>query len=184
MDHADLLDELHSIRRRTNADLASGAWRWLTLWAGVCFGFLSTLVIPPLHPASRRYWLYALPLGLAGTVIVDAFNKRADRRVRRNDWPYVATTLAMVVATTGASLVLPGRGMLVWLWIVLAAGFGTLLTLDGERTLGRAFGGLTLVFAVVAPFTVDATTTSIAFGTVVVAALVAAALIGHRGWSR
>jgi hypothetical protein len=184
MDHADLLQELQSIRRRTNDDLASGAWRWLVLWSVVSLGFVLTLVVPWLRPLAYHYWAYALPAGLAGTVLVDATNTRADRRVRRNDWPYAITTLAMVVATVGAGLVLPGRGTLVWLWIVLAAGFGTLLTLEGERLLGRAFGVLAVVFVLVAPFSVDPVGTSVAFGAVLAAALSGAALIGHRGWSR
>lgn len=171
MNDAQLLDELATIRRRTQRDLNNGAWRWLLLWAGISAGFVFTLAVPPLHPVSHWYWAAAVPLGLAGTVLVDLLNPDADSRVRKADWPYVATTVGITAANVAGSLVLPGAWVLVWIWIVFALGFSVLLRLEGEPRSARALVMLAGVYCVVGPMTTDAVSTSVVFGSVFVLAL-------------
>ncbi|MEX0757686.1 MAG: hypothetical protein WD532_11975 [Acidimicrobiia bacterium] len=178
MNDAELLDELTAIRRRTQRDLNCGAWRWLLLWAGIFAGFVLTLAVPMLHPVAHWYWSAAVPLGLAGTVLVDLLNPETDRRVRRADWPYVATTVGITIANVAGSLLLPGAWVLVWIWIVFALGFAVLLRLEGEPRSARALVALAGVYGVVAPLTRDALSTSVVFGAVFVVALLLGAALG------
>lgn len=180
MDDSQLLREIDSIRRRTQSDLACGAWRWLLVWATVAAGFVLTLAFPGLHAVSRWYWAAAVPLGLAATVLVDAFNSEADRRVRRREWPYWATGGAITVLNTGGGAVLPGGWMLIWLWIVLAGGFAVFLALEGERRLSRMLWVLAGVFAFVGLIGVDPLAGSTSLGAIFVLALTGAAAVSHR----
>ena len=182
MNHSELLDELVSIKRRTHADLSAGAGRWLLLWAVISLGFVVMLAVPRLHGAAKWYWTLAVPLGLGATVIVDRWNTASDSRVRRRDRPYWLTTVGMIVLTTGGGFVLPGRWPLVWLWVVFAGGFATLLALEGERRLSQALWLLAATFAVLAGFAVDPWSTSVTFGAVFSLALIFAAKANHSRW--
>lgn len=179
MNDAELLDELAAIRRRTQRDLNSGAWRWLFLWAGLSAGFVLTLAVPVLQPISHWYWSVAVPLGLTGTVLADLLNPDTDRRVRKADWPYVATTVGITIANVAGSLLLPGEWVLVWIWIVFALGFAVLLWLEGERQFARALVVLAGAYCIVAPMTRDALSTSVVFGAVFVVALLLSAGLGR-----
>lgn len=179
MNDAQLLDELAAIRCRTQRDLNNGAWRWLLLWAGLSAGFVLMLAVPVLHPVSRWYWSAAVPLGLAGTVLVDLLNPDADRRVCKAGWPYVAATLGITIANVAGSLLLPGAWVLVWIWIVFALGFAVLLRLEGEPRLAQALFALAGIYCVIAPLTPDALSTSVVFGAVFVVALLLGAAIGR-----
>lgn len=180
MNDAQLLDEMISIRQRTRLDLAFGAWRWMTVWTVVSFGFVVALAIPPLHTVASRYWLVGVPVGIAGTILAEVSNRSADRRVRRREWPYWATAAAMTVANTLGSVWLPGTWMLIWLWIVLAAGFSVLLGLDGEPAMSRLLAGMAVVFAAVAPLLTVHVQASIAMGAAFVLVLTGCAWLGYR----
>lgn len=180
MDDSQLLDEVDSIRRRTQADLACGAWRWLLVWAGVAAGFVLTLAVPSLHAVSKWYWAAAVPLGLVATVLVDTLNPEADRRVRRREWPYWATAVGITFLNTAGSVVLPGPWMLIWLWVVLAAGFAVFLTLEREPQLSRMLWVIAGSFAFVGLIGADPFTASMMLGAVFVLALTGAAAVSHR----
>ncbi|MFP5332048.1 MAG: hypothetical protein ACLGHX_06795 [Acidimicrobiia bacterium] len=180
MNDAQLLAELSSIRRRTRADLACGAWRWLSLWAALSFGFVLTLVVPGLHAYSGHYWLVAVPVGLAGTVAVDIFNRRADRRVRRSEWPYWATAVGITVGNTTGSLLLTPRWILVWLWVVFAVGFAVFLRLEGETLISRILFGCSGAFGLFGLLAGGGITTSITLGATFVLVLGVAAWAGYR----
>lgn len=180
MNDAQLLAELSSIRRRTRADLACGAWRWLALWAALSFGFVLTLVVPALHTYAGHYWLAAVPVGLAGTVAVDIFNRGADRRVRRSEWPYWATAAGITVGNTTGSLVLTPQWMLVWLWVVFAAGFAVFLRLEGEVLISRILFACSAAFGLFGLLAGGGITTSITLGATFVLVLGVAAWAGYR----
>lgn len=180
MDDSQLLAEVASIRRRTQADLACGAWRWLLVWAAVAGGFVLTLAYPSLHSVASWYWAAAVPIGLVATVLVDTFNSEAERRVRRREWPYWATAGAITVLNTAGSVVLPGPWMLIWLWVVLAGGFAVFLALEREPRLSRMLWVLAGVFSLVGLIGIDPLTGSMMLGAVFVLALTGAAAVSHR----
>ena len=180
MDDAQLLDELISIRRRTRRDLSCGAWRWMTVWAVVSFGFVVTLAVPSLHTVAARYWLVGVPVGIVGTMLADASNRGADRRVRRREWPYWATAAGITVANTMGSAWLPGNWILIWLWVVLAAGFSVLLWLEDDRAMSRLLAGMAVLFAAVAPLLTVQLHASIAMGAVFALVLAGSAWLGYR----
>lgn len=184
MDHSQLLNEVASIRRKAQDDLSGDAWRWLSVWAVLSFGFVVTLAIPWLHAASKWYWAAGVPLGLAGTALAERFDATIDRRVRRREWPYWAAGAGITVLSSAGSFLLPGAWTLVWLWIVLSAGFGVLLRLDGEQRLAQGLWLLAAAFALLAPVATDAVTTSIIFGSVFVVALVGTAGVSHVASNR
>lgn len=179
MDDSLLLAEVESIRRRTQADLACGAWRWLLVWAGVAAGFVLTLAYPGWHGVSKWYWAVAVPLGLVVTVLVDTLNSEADRRVRRREWPYWATAGAITFLNTGGSVALPGPWMLIWLWVVLAGGFAVFLALEGEPQLSRMLWVLAGVFSFVGLIGIDPVAASMTLGAVFVGALTVAATVSR-----
>jgi hypothetical protein len=175
MNDSQLLDELVSIRKRTQADLSCGAWRWLLVWAAASFGFVLALAVPGWHRLAGSYWLVMLPAAVAATVFLDVTNRTTDRRVRRRNWPYLAATLGITMANTVGSLVLPKPWMALWFWVVFCAGFGVLLSLEGERSVARALWVLGGVFAVMAPLSTDPAATSVVYGAIFVVALLTAA---------
>lgn len=152
----------------------------MTVWAVVSFGFVITLAVPSLHPIAARYWLVGVPVGILGTMLADASNRSADRRVRRREWPYWATAAGITVANTLGSVWLPGNWMLIWLWVVLAVGFSVLLWLENDRAMSRLFAGLAVLFAALAPFLTVRLHASIAMGAVFVLVLAGSAWLGYR----
>lgn len=180
MNDSQLLDELVSIRQRTRRDLSSGAWRWMTVWAVVSFGFVISLAVPSLHTVAARYWLAAVPIGILGTMLAEASNRSVDRRVRRRQWPYWATAAGITVANTIGSVWLPGNWILIWLWVVLATGFSILLWLENDRAMSRLLAGMAVLFAAVAPLLSVQLHASIAMGALFALVLAGSAWLGYR----
>lgn len=179
MDHTQLLAEVASIRRKTHADLNGDAWRWLTVWAAVSFGFVLTLAVPAWNDVARWYWMAGVPIGMIGTGIVEYIDPTSDRRVRRREWPYWATGAGITAFITAGSAILPGAWILVWIWIVLAAGFAVLLRLDGEPRFARGLWALSAGFVPIGLFATEPVGASIVCGCVFVVGLLGTAWASH-----
>ncbi|MDX1450048.1 MAG: hypothetical protein R3246_13400 [Acidimicrobiia bacterium] len=175
-DSSTLLAELTTLRRRTRSDLDSGGWRWMFVWAAVSAGFVVALAVPALHGLAAGYWAFGVPVGVLGTMATDLLHR--ERRVRRREWPYWATALAITVANVAGSFLLPTGWMLVWLWIVLASGFSVLLWLERERVASRLLAAQAILFAVVSPFVTSRLGASVVMGAVFTLVLVATGWLG------
>jgi hypothetical protein len=179
MDHRQLLAEVASIRRKTHADLNGDAWRWLSVWAAVSFGFLLTLAIPAWSDVARWYWMIGVPFGMIGTGVVEYVDPTSDRRVRRREWPYWATGAGIAALISGGATVLPGAWILVWIWIVLAGGFAVLLRLDGEPHAARRMWVMSAGFGVIGLIAREPVGASIVCGSVFVIGLLGTAWASH-----
>ena len=179
MDHTQLLAEVASIRRKTHADLNGDAWRWLSVWAAVSFGFVLTLAVPSLNDLARWYWMAGVPVALMGTGFAEYVDPTSDRRVRRREWPYWATGAGITAVISFGGPMLPGEWILVWIWIVLAAGFAVLLTLDGEPRFARGLWAASAGFAVIGLVAREPVGASIVCGCVFVVTLSGTAWASH-----
>ena len=179
MDHTQLVAEVVSIRRRTHADLNGDAWRWLSVWAAVSAGFVLILAVPALNELARWYWMAGVPVGLIGTGAAEYVDPKSDHRVRRREWPYWATGAGITAIITVGGPVLPGDWILVWIWIVLAAGFGVLLRLDGEPRFARGLWLVSAGFAMIGLVARDPVGASIVCGCVFVVTLLGTAWASH-----
>ena len=144
---AGLLDEVSSLREGTRAELRSDQWQWLWVWAAVCLGAGASVYVPGLSEYSGFYWILAVPLGLAATVLIE---RRIEERrsVRLAGWPFWTTGVGIGVLNFGGSLVLSTEVLVVFIWVVLAAGFGVLAWLGRLRWPAGFFFGLSVMSAV------------------------------------
>ena len=179
MDHTQLLAEVASIRRKTQADLNRDAWRWLSVWAAVSFGFVLTLAVPAWNDVSRWYWIVGVPVGLVGTGAAEFLDPNSDRRVRRREWPYWATGAGITALITAAGSILPGAWILVWIWVVLAGGFAVLLRLDREPRFARGLWAMSAGFGLVWLLAREPVGASIVCGCVFVVGLLGTAWASH-----
>lgn len=179
MDHTQLLEEVASIRRKTQADLNGDAWRWLAVWSAVSLGFVLTLAVPAWNDLAHWYWLVGVPAGMVGTGLAEYVDPISDRRVRRREWPYWATGAGITALITAAGPILPGSWILVWIWIVLAGGFAVLLQLDGEPRFARGLWASSAGFGLIGLVAREPVGASIVCGCVFVIGLLGTAWASH-----
>lgn len=133
-----MLEEIGSLRSAVEEEIRSDSWQWLLIWSVVCLGAGVTAWLEAVREYAGFYWLPAVPLALAATAWVEL---RIERRrfVRQRVWPYWATGAGIGLANLVGSIWFSERVIVVWVWVVLAAGFSVLCRLGYQDRAARVF---------------------------------------------
>lgn len=141
-----LLQELNGIQSTTRAVRFAYSWQWQVVWSLTFFGAGLVALVPGWEHLAQSYWLVAVPLALLATVLVST---RIESRspVRQRSLPYVIVGVAITVATTTVSFVLPVEAVVVVNWVILGFGFAVLAWLEKVFSATWLLGGMAIVSA-------------------------------------
>lgn len=124
-----LLDEVSDIQSTTRARLHAHGWQWMVVWSVTFFGAALSAMVPAWQEFAGVYWLYAVPIALALTLLI-SWREESRSPVRRRELPYWMIGLGMTVGCFGASILLPESAVVVVIWVVLGFGFAAFAWLE------------------------------------------------------
>lgn len=139
-----LLEELTGIKAVTRADLQSQGWQWLLVWSGLFFGAALTGLVPGWDEIAGNYWLFAVPVGLVLTFLI---NWRVERNapVRRKAWPYWTVGGVITVAGFAVSAYVDDSTSVILLWVILGFGFAGFLLLERMVAAAWLLAGMAVI---------------------------------------
>ncbi|HDH02960.1 MAG TPA: hypothetical protein ENH15_01785 [Actinobacteria bacterium] len=141
------------------------------MWAIVCGG----ASLSAFTHVFAWYWLIAAPLGIVATIVVCA---REDQRtgVQRDPRPYWWVGGAITVINFASSALLPGRTVVVVIWVVFGFGFVAFAWLDHQPTIAALFAALAIAIGLSGPIVPDTLTLYVVAGLVYAATMVGVAV--------
>ena len=159
-DPTDILADVEALKARTSRALNADGWQWMLVWSLVAFGAGLTALVEALEAVAGFYWMLAVPLALAVTVLLERRSKD-HRAVRRDSRPYVAVGATMLALNLAASFTFEAEVTVIVIWVVIGIGFAVFARIDGDRAssvMYLAASGFTAVLGFVAsdPFAVYA----------------------------
>lgn len=125
----DLMEDVAGIKANTRSTLRSMQWQYLVIWSLVFLGAALTGLVPGWDSFAHLYWLFAVPVGLAATVVV-SWRLESNAPVRRRALPYWMVGLGITVANSLIGALLPETAVVVLVWVVLGLGFAAFAWID------------------------------------------------------
>lgn len=126
----ELLADVTRVKAHARQSLLSANWSMFILW-----GVISAISVTPLLAGAEDigiYWLVAAPIGAAISFWLGSRHS-ADLGLGESALPYALTGIGMFVFAFGGSFVLESRWAIVWVFTVVAVGFGVFAVLDAQR---------------------------------------------------
>lgn len=126
----ELLANVSRVKAHARQSMLSGNWSMFILW-----GVISLLSVAPLLAGADDigiYWLIAAPIGAAISFWLGARHSE-ELGVGESVRPYALTALGIFVFAFAGSALIESRWAIVWVFIVVAVGFGVFAILDHQR---------------------------------------------------
>lgn len=125
----DLIDDVAGIRADTRSTLRAMQWQYLVIWSLVFLGAALTGLVPGWDSFAHLYWVFAVPLGLAATLLI-SWRLELKAPVRRRSLPYWMVGLGITVVNSLIGALLPEAAVVVLVWVVLGFGFAAFAWID------------------------------------------------------
>lgn len=128
----ELLADVSRVQAHARQSILSANWSMFLLW-----GFISVASVAPLLAGADHigfYWLVAAPIGGLLSFWLGARHS-AELGVGESPVPYALTGVGIFVFAFAGSWYLDSRWAIVWVFTVVAVGFGVFALLDRQRTV-------------------------------------------------
>jgi hypothetical protein len=139
----ELLANVTRVQSHARQSMLSASWSIFILW-----GVISAVSVVPLLLGADDigyYWLVAAPIGAIASFWLGARHSE-DVGAGESSLPYALTAIGIFVFAFAGSILIDSRWAIVWVFSVVAVGFGVFAILDRQQPVLYLVGLLVVAF--------------------------------------